>query len=392
MNPDTRRRALAQALRDTRWLWHPQPFRELRPGWCDKAPALTQALLALDEAGWTALHADHALALNWLAGYLPELTGLAGLCAVDLLPRTANGPLPVGWNAYVPGRKEAQIAAFAESAVAGALPVIDWCGGKGHLGRLLAAAWQVPVLTLEREEALCADGSALASRLGLPQDFLPADALDVDAACLRGRHAVALHACGELHRSLIRRAGETGVRRLDVAPCCYHLGLGEAYQGYVTSDSLSLSHDEVRLAVTETVTASPRLARQHVREMAWKLGFDHFRRQRDPAAPYRSFKPVPAPWMRGGFADFLAAMAARSGLAAPTAGEVAAAEAAGWQRHVEVMRLSVPRQAFRRLIELWLVLDQAARLADQGYEVSVGVFCERRLTPRNLMLSARRPG
>ena len=39
--------------------------------------------------------------------------------------------------------------------------------------------------------------------------------------------------------------------------------------------------------------------------------------------------------------------------------------------------------------EVWLALDLAVRLENDGYSVSLGEFCERRLTPRNLLISAR---
>jgi hypothetical protein len=81
-------------------------------------------------------------------------------------------------------------------------------------------------------------------------------------------------------------------------------------------------------------------------------------------------------------------MAAREGL--PVPGPAAEFEQAGWRRHAEVMRLSVVRHAFRRALEVWLVLDLACFLEQRGYAVELGTFCERQLTPRNLLLSALR--
>ena len=65
-------------------------------------------------------------------------------------------------------------------------------------------------------------------------------------------------------------------------------------------------------------------------------------------------------------------------------------ERAGWQRLREVMRYSIVRHAFRRALEIWLVLDAAVHLEKSGYSVSLSSFCERTLTPRNLLISARR--
>jgi hypothetical protein len=66
-------------------------------------------------------------------------------------------------------------------------------------------------------------------------------------------------------------------------------------------------------------------------------------------------------------------------------------EALGWQRQHETMRLSLVRHAFRRAIEVWLVLDLVNYLIGKGYEVGLCTFCERELTPRNILISARHP-
>ncbi len=68
----------------------------------------------------------------------------------------------------------------------------------------------------------------------------------------------------------------------------------------------------------------------------------------------------------------------------------AALEALGWQRLAEVRNLELLRGLFRRPLELWLVLDRALFLAEKGYRVEVGSFCEPALTPRNLMVLAER--
>jgi len=65
-------------------------------------------------------------------------------------------------------------------------------------------------------------------------------------------------------------------------------------------------------------------------------------------------------------------------------------EAHGWRRLAEVRNLELLRGLFRRPLELWLVLDRALFLREQGYKVEVGSFCETTLTPRNLMVLAER--
>jgi hypothetical protein len=188
---------------------------------------------------------------------------------------------------------------------------------------------------------------------------------------------------------LIRLGAEQGVARFDLAPCCYHLHLGDAYRPLSSLSSLPLTADDVRLAVTETVTAGTRERRLRDRAMAFKLGFAAWRQQLCGDV-YRNFKPVPEAWMRGGFADFMAQMCRREGLAQPLGGDLERFESRGVERQREVFRLSVVRHAFRRALEVWLAGDLAISLEERGYSVELGVFCARELTPRNLLISARR--
>ena len=265
------------------------------------------------------------------------------------------------WTWEIPGRKREQIEAFAAAAGPGKQPVLDWCGGKGHLGRLLALAWQQPVHTLDIDAGLCEAGNSLARRANARQEFVVSDALTVADWPQAGQHAVALHACGELHRRLVREGVGKGVGAFDVAPCCYYRGLGDNYRPLSDNLTLQLTRDDTRLAVTETVTSSARETRQRDR------GISNSHRQMS-----------------------LGRTGTRSrGLPMPSTGVASEFEMQGWQRRDEVMRFSIVRHAFRRAIEVWLVLDLACYLEERGYAVALGSFCERHLTPRNLLISAR---
>ncbi len=383
-----RQQGLDAELLNFRDLWHPQPFRQARPPWCERWPSLLDELMALPEADIARLNDNGTMALALLSRHIPGLSRLALLAELPAMP---GAPLPdrsAHWAWEIPGRKREQIEAFAVAAGQGRQPVLDWCGGKGHLGRLLALAWQTPVHTLEIDASLCQAGESLAQRAGVQQEFVVSDALTVTAWPQAGHHAVALHACGELHRRLIRDGAAKGVAAFDVAPCCYHRGVAECYQAQSAGVRLSLTRDDTRLAVTETVTSSPRETRQRDRSIAWKLGFDAYRRAVTGDA-YRTFKPVSDAWIRAEFAEFLGRMAQREGLPLPSTSVAAEFEVRGWQRRDEVMRLSIVRHAFRRAIEVWLALDLGCFLAERGYEVGLGRFCDRRLTPRNLLISAR---
>ena len=390
MRLELRQRGLDQKLHGTHSLWHPQPFRDARPAWCDEHPVLAGELLALADTEVETLNNEGDAARVFLTRYLPELSALESLADLPVCPATPRIEHGSRWAWEIPGRKQQQIEAFAAAARPTAMPVLDWCAGKGHLGRLLALQWQLGVSSLEIDPLLCHEGEQLAVRARVPQNFICQDALTATNSLSPNQHAVALHACGNLHRTLIRDGAEAGVARFDVAPCCYHRGVTDYYQPLSGVLQTGLTRDDTRLAVTETVTASPRLTRQRDKEMAWKLGFDALRRALTGDSNYRSFKPVPAAWFRDDFAGFARQMARREGLAISAQTALAEFEQAGWQRQREVMRLSIVRHAFRRSLEVWLVLDLAIFLEGQGYDVQLGSFCARQLTPRNLLISAQR--
>ncbi len=390
---ETRYSQLDALLADHASLWHPQPFKEPKPAWCEAKPALAALLLALPDDAVVSMGSDNRALTELIGACMPALADLSRLIDLPKLVSPGLAPLAPGhahhlhWE--VPGRKAAQIEAFASQVGRAEGPFLEWCGGKGHLGRLLGAAWQVPVATLERDATLSAEGEFLARRAGVAQVFHVGDALAPEAlADVAGRHALALHACGDLHVHLIRRARGAGIKALDVAPCChYRTATPEAPA--LSGGRLQLDGNGLRLAVMDTVIASPREVRFRQQEQAWKLAFIAWRRRVTGEVDYKSFKPVPDGWLRGDFASFCGRLAQRQGLPAPFSADCLALEEEGWRRAAEVARLSLVRLAFRRALETWLALDRALFLQAQGYELRLGEFCSRQLTPRNLLISAR---
>ena len=123
-------------------LWHPQPFRENQPDWSLNLPALADELLKLADPDVACLNEDGAAALDLLARHVPAVAEIAGLADLPRRPANALVEQRASWAWEIPGRKRQQIEAFASASQCGADSVIDWCGGKGHLGRLLAVQWQ----------------------------------------------------------------------------------------------------------------------------------------------------------------------------------------------------------------------------------------------------------
>lgn len=379
---------LDSLLSQTAWLWHESPFKIRRPRWCEALPDLCDAQLQLNDAEVVRLERD-ATALRQLLGpYIPELYQLDDLLHLPEVEHMSGlSEARFGWE--VPGRKLQQVSAFA-STIEPEAELLEWCGGKGHLGRVMAQRWQIPVSTLEWNNTLCNEGERLAQRLGVQQVFHRADALASTSLHLaRNKHVLALHACGELHRQLIRHAGAQAMAALDIAPCCYHLGSTEHYQAFNREMQLQLSRDDVRLAVTNSDTATTAQLKQRDKEMVWKLGYIAMCEFLQSDSAYKNLQPIPKPWFKLDYSEFLQQLAQREGVELPQSVASKYWLQQGWQRQREVMRLNLVRMAFRRAIELWLVLDMAVYLQQQGYAVVLQQFCTKAISPRNILISAR---
>ncbi|WP_236182867.1 MULTISPECIES: methyltransferase [Pseudomonas] len=377
-------------------LWKPRPFTHLQLPWEASYPELASWLRgrSLDDAenahNQPAELIDAPEPFASLAALSLELSAVGELPARDL--EAAGHRL----NVDVPGRKWQQIEAFASRLSFAEQPKhwLDWCSGKGHLGRRLLGA-DHQLTCLEFDPALVASGQALSQRhhlhaLHVEQDVLAANT----ALLLNADHTpVALHACGDLHVRLMQLASAAGCRQLAIAPCCYnrisrteHQALSFAASG----SALRLSLEDLSLPMSETVTAGARVRRQRDTSMARRLAFDLLQRQVRGVDEYLPTPSLPSAWLDKPFADYCRDLAALKELSTIGAPDWVALEAAGWQRLAEVRNLELLRGLFRRPLELWLNLDRALFLTEQGYVVRLGTFCETPLTPRNFLLLAER--
>lgn len=376
-------------------LWRDKPFTAPTLAWEHEHAALAAWLRGRTLEQADAAH-NQPERLDAPAPF-PQLAARAAqLAALGELPAGAVAQLPAQFSVDVPGRKWQQIDAFASRLQFREPPRhwLDWCSGKGHLGRRLAHAG-TPLTCLEYDAALVADGQRLSDRLQLDARHLEQDVLAASAAerLQTGHTPVALHACGELHVRLLQQASAKGCRQLAVAPCCYNRIASDEYQPLsqpARDSTLSLSRDDLRLPLAETVTAGARVRRQRDQSMARRLAFDLLQRELRGVDDYLPVPSLAPAWLDKPFADYCRELAELKGLPAPGERDWAALEAAGWRRLAEVRNLELVRGLFRRPLELWLLLDRALYLEEQGYRVRLGQFCDYRLTPRNILLLAER--
>ncbi|MGF6394961.1 methyltransferase [Pseudomonas plecoglossicida] len=384
--------ALDRFLADHQQLWKPRPFTALRLDWETAYPELAAHLRQASLAD-----AESDIDPQGLPAPFPQLAQQARqLSAVGELPDIGLPPAGHRLDVNVPGRKWQQIEAFSRRLGFAQQTAhwLDWCSGKGHLGRRLLQPGQ-RLTCLEYDAELVHAGQALSDHHQLAATHVHQDVMAADSARHLGsdKSAVALHACGDLHVHLLRTASRQGCRHLAVAPCCYNRIQGEYYQPLSTAaqgSPLQLSMIDLGLPLNEAVTASARVRHQRDRSMARRLGFDLLQRQQRQCNEYLSTPSLPTAWLDKSFEQYCRDLAELRGVELTLVPDWAALEAASWQRLAEVRNLERLRNLFRRPLELWLVLDRALFLEEQGYSVRVGTFCDYPLTPRNLLLLAER--
>ncbi|WP_397380405.1 methyltransferase [Pseudomonas sp.] len=388
--------ALDAFLDEHAGLWRPRPFVHYPAlPWEAQHPQLATWLRAQSlEHAEAAHNQPHLLAAP---APFPQLATQAhALSLIGELPQRSALSMPAQFKTDVPGRKWQQIDAFARSLNFNQTPQhwLDWCAGKGHLGRRLAHDGSA-LTCLEYNPQLVNSGQQLSSKLGIDAQHITQDVMaDTAATQLHAAHTpVALHACGDLHVRLLQLASQAGCQQLAVAPCCYNRISSSHYQALskrVQGSTLQLSIDDLGLPLSETVTAGARVRRQRDLSMARRLAFDGLQRHIRGIDEYLPTPSLPAAWLDKPFADYCKDLAALKQLPCPGAQNWQKLEQQGWQRLAHVRNLELLRGLFRRPLELWLLLDRALYLQEQGYEVRLGTFCAPEQSPRNMLLLAER--
>lgn len=399
-SPDRQWQQLNGWLAEHRELWQPTPFTQPEPGWTRRWPELDRRVSGFTDNQCAAFERDPSALARALADQLASLSALERLTALPELASEASAEectLPEVRARDMPGRKRRQAGAFAAAVRPLHGPVIDWCCGKGHLARTLRALCDQAVCGYEWDPALVTDGNRLARKFSDAVTVVNQDVMAEDLILPADGHGVALHACGDLHRQLIRKAAQQGLPRLSLAPCCFHLSGEQHYQPLSRvarqwHGCLQVTSADLKLAVEEMVTAPARVRNQVQRFSQWRLAFDGLQRQLRGVDEYLPVPSHPGWVARGNFVGFCQWAAERKQLTLPASVDYPAWEAYGIRRLAQVRRHELVRHLFRRPLELWLVLDYATFLEEQGYRVRLGTFCDRSLTPRNLLIDAVRPG
>tara|TARA_R110001592_G_scaffold35065_2_gene119684 strand:- start:641 stop:1909 length:1269 start_codon:yes stop_codon:yes gene_type:complete len=384
-------------------IWQAAPFTEPRPAWAQSYPGLARMVKELTDAECDELVDAPGVMAKHAARFLPELAMYERLTGLpELSPGLADvvaATLPEVRATDMPGRKREQAGAFAAALGPLQHATLDWCSGKGHLSRTLAAHSQKRAEGYEWDPQLVLSGNRLAARFGDSVQIHCQDVMAQNLSIPGATHGVALHACGDLHRQLLRRGAAAALPRLSISPCCYHKTFHKTKDGIYKvlseraaayDNRLKPHSDDLRLAVRETVTAPAGVRAQTQTLSQWRLGFDGLQRAVRGDDHYLQLPSCSPRLIRKGFSAFCHWAADKKQLRLPENTDFDYWLAHGIQRHAEVRRYELLRHVFRRPLELWMVLDYALYLEEQGYRVRLGHFCARSLTPRNLLLDAVR--
>lgn len=361
------------------------PWAETNSGLSDFLDALTDQELQIYQQYPDQLYVHLKTFIEFLRPLNDSLYVIKPLSSAQL-------NVPFWLKSSIKGRKWSQIYAFTQQ-VNTQYPIVEWCAGKGHLGRLICWQKQLPVTSIEWQQPLCDLGIAEAIKMQLAQTFKQADVLtgEADSYVNETCHVVALHACGDLHLHLIKQAKKNKPAQLTISPCCYHLTTQVIYQPCSVSGKVSrlkISKQLLKLAVSKQVVSGTRQSDLSQQEVLWRLGFDELQKHCLNNNNYFSLPSFPKTLLSGQFHSFVLWAMQKKSLTfdLPNSLDLFLERAKNRLKKVRCMELI--SQFFVRPLELWLVYDRALALQDSGYKVNVSTFCNEQVTPRNLLIQA----
>ncbi len=292
-------------------------------------------------------------------------------------------------------RKRAQVDAFTHALVplaAKATRVVDVGAGHGHLTRAVAVRLSLPVLGLERDQALADRARSL--DVDGATTFTVTDVLREGLPFLAGDLVIGLHACGELGDAMVT-AAERASASIGLVACCAHRRRDLV--------RLALTRDPELGAALDVSRPTLGLANLIARDVGVEASRGENLAARERRLALRRLLEAGGPPLRPGaeidglnrrvaqrdLPSLVARAYAHRGLPTPTPGAID--EAARWAREhqARIRRMALPRSMLSRALELFVTLDRAKFLEDRGYQVSVFELFPDAISARNLVLMGR---
>ena len=391
---------LSQLLSESQFWWQFGAFHPSVSRWKKSYPQLDDKLNS-ERLGYLDFSANSYQSLNrYLEALIPQLKEIQEVIGLPQAKQQLQAP-DSHWQYQIAGRKWSQITHFA-AHIPAQKHLLEWCSGKGHLGRLGATLSSKSLTSLEWQKSLCEKNRELNKRLNIERDFCPTNVKQCDvlseqseSALLLKHFAIGLHACGELHTHLVQLVAKNKAQGVCLSPCCYNLISSSHYQPLSTQakqHNLNLSKLDLALPLRKTVTAGSREKREQARERLWRIGFDCWQREERGVDEYLPLATIPKAILKGEFKDFIQ-WAAQKKLNEKLAFESNSFDEALVLKNAEkrlpaITQMEWVQNKFQRAIEVWLLLDQVLFLEESGYQCQLFEFCDLQITPRNILLFA----
>ncbi|WP_298942318.1 methyltransferase [uncultured Psychromonas sp.] len=362
--------------------------------------ALINFLHSIDDNKLLSYQQNPASLYPLLKQFIPELLNISD-SLFDIKSNLLNNHIdaPFWLKKGIKGRKWVQVDQFS-NYIEGTLPILEWCAGKGHLGRLIHYKTKNEISAVEWNDELCNQGLQLAQQQSISQPFFVSNVLLGEASQLlsKKQHVVALHACGDLHVHLINGVKKALTEKVTISPCCYHLTEHDNYQAVSSYalqqsqllSSITLSKQDLKLAVAQQSTSGERQTQLNDQEVWWRLSFDCLQKELLQTEAYLTVPSFPKTLLSNNFRDFAEWVTAYKQLDIELPTDLSVYLAQGQVRFNRLRRSELVSQFFRRPLELWLIYDRALSLQEAGYQVKISRFCDANITPRNLLIQASR--
>jgi SAM-dependent methyltransferase len=355
-------------------------------------------LLSLDDAELSVIE-THGHDAHWPertpAGLRALLCRARDVCALPTFSLPLPSPRPARRGETL--RKLLQVAAFRQlitPLTARAARVVDVGSGHGHLTREIAESVALPVVGLERDAALAGRARALSSPAS-PR-FTVTDVLRDGLALSTGDCVTGLHACGELGDAMVTSVARSPGAMLALVGCCLQKRRQTSRAPLFVDrpvDGALLELPRALLGLSNLVPSDDGVEATRVQNLAARerrLALNRLLSER--GGPLRFGAEIEGLNRRTAQRELPQlvdrAFAAR-GLPRPSCSAVEAA--AVWARaaHGRARRLSLPRAMLARVLEVYVLHDQAVHLEERGFTVQLGVLFPANVSARNLALVAR---
>ncbi|HET9240282.1 MAG TPA: methyltransferase [Oligoflexus sp.] len=305
-------------------------------------------------------------------------------------------------NLHMTAKKQHEIGALLpflkrQKEALGIERAVDIGGGVGHLARTLVTTLDIPMVTIDRDEALQKEGRSLLHKLKLkdiPLEFVagtmepgPQHELDphFQGACL----SLGLHTCGPLAWTHLKKSQASRAvlnfgccyDRMDVERDCQQSAWARKHPVPLTSFALFLATRGRRRSLQE-------LAMQE-KVNTYRLALHLFLQEEGHADGFRAVGDASRATYDLGFTAYAADRFRFLGLDCSSHRAQAFISRPDVQRSMrEFFVINVVRNVFARPLEVILLLDRVLWMEEQGHAVELLAFFDHSLSPRNLGLFA----